>query len=109
MRTIDYRLKIAAFGVALCALSAWWNAAHFGKTEEVPGFGLGFDGGPGSLKCDVGTEVKPWFCQLPDALQDALANHLGKLLAEVRDQWQKWVQISNSLSLLNFPVYQKKC
>lgn len=73
-------------------------------------FGLGFDGGPGSLECDVlDTEVKPWFCQLPDALQDALANHLGKLLAEVRDQWQKWVQISNSLSLLNFPVYQKKC
>ena len=80
-----------------------------GKTEEVPGFGLGFDGGPGSLKCDVGTEVKPWFCQLPDALQDALANHLGKLLAEVRNQWRKWVQINNSLSLLNFPVYQKKC
>lgn len=26
--------------------------------------------------------VKPWFCQLPDALQDALANHLGKLLEE---------------------------
>lgn len=56
----DHRLKSAAFGVALCTLSAWWNAAHFGKTEEV----------------------KPWFCQLPDALQDALANHLGKLLAE---------------------------
>ncbi|CAL1126677.1 unnamed protein product [Cladocopium goreaui] len=54
------RLKSAAFGVALCTLSAWWNAAHFGKTEEV----------------------KPWFCQLPDALQDALANHLGKLLEE---------------------------
>ncbi|CAL1155456.1 unnamed protein product [Cladocopium goreaui] len=79
----DHRLKSAAFGVALCTLSAWWNAAHFGKTEEVPGDGA----------CDVlDTEVKPWFCQLPDALQDALANHLGTLLAEVRDQWRKWLQ-----------------
>ena len=45
---------------------------------------------PGSLESDVlDTEVKPWFCQLPDALQDALTNHLGKLLAEVCDQWRK--------------------
>jgi len=32
----DHRLKSAAFGAALCTLTAWWNAAHFGKTDEVP-------------------------------------------------------------------------
>eukprot|EP00438_Fugacium_kawagutii_P016174 Skav225026 [mRNA] locus=scaffold2061:53942:59731:+ [translate_table: standard] len=26
--------------------------------------------------------VKPWFCQLPETLQDALAHHLGQLLTE---------------------------
>ena len=31
----DHRLKSAAFGAALCTLTAWWNAAHFGKTDEV--------------------------------------------------------------------------
>jgi len=56
----DHRLKSAAFGAALCTLTAWWNAAHFGKTDEA----------------------KPWFCEMSAPLQNALAGHLGQLLTE---------------------------